>query len=128
MTSDNWAIINKIVGILEPIKSFTKKLKGRPSQEKADGVTDVYPAIAIILGKLEELKVEYAESQTNAPFWVAIEGAWSKANKYYSKLDDMPLYTAAVLLDLRLKFEYIKGQWGETAAQVQLDKVRHLWE
>jgi hypothetical protein len=68
MTSDNWAILNEIVEILEPIKSFTKKLEGRPSQDKADGVTDVYPAIAIILGKLEKLKVEYAESQAGAPF------------------------------------------------------------
>jgi hypothetical protein len=116
MISDNWAILNKIVQILEPIKSFTEKLEGRPSQDKADGVTEVYPAIAIILGKLEKLKVEYVESQAGATFWVAIEGAWSKANEYYSKLDDTSLYTAAVLLDPRLKFEYMKGQWGETAA------------
>jgi hypothetical protein len=128
MTSDNWAILNEIVEILEPIKSFTKKLEGRPSQDKADGVTDVYPAIAIILGKLEKLKVEYAESQAGAPFWVAIEGAWSKANEYYSKLDDTPLYTAAVILDPRLKFEYMKGQWDETAAEVQLSKVRRIRE
>jgi hypothetical protein len=35
----------------------------------------VYDVLSLILGQLEKLKVEYAESQKDSAFWVAIEQA-----------------------------------------------------
>jgi hypothetical protein len=45
MSSDEWAIVNEILKILEPLKAFTKRLEGRLSEETAHGIADVYPAI-----------------------------------------------------------------------------------
>jgi hypothetical protein len=75
MSSDEWAILQELLAILDPIKACTKKLEGRPSEESATGITDVYDVLFLILGQLEKLKVEYAESQKDFAFWVAIEQA-----------------------------------------------------
>jgi hypothetical protein len=75
MSSDEWAILQELLAILDPIKACTKKLEGRPSEESATGITDVYDVLSLILGQLEKLKVEYAESQKDSAFWVAIEQA-----------------------------------------------------
>lgn len=128
MSSDEWAIVNEILEILEPLKAFTKRLEGRPSEETAHGIADVYPAIILILEQLETLKVQHASSQEGAAFWVAIENAWSKANDYYAKLDDTPVYTAVMLLDPRCKYQWLEKEWTYAEAQAQLNKVRRLWE
>ena len=75
MSSDEWAIVNKILEILKPLKAFTKRLEGRLSEDTAHGIADVYPAIILILEQLETLKVQHASSQEGAAFWVAIENA-----------------------------------------------------
>jgi hypothetical protein len=128
MSSDEWAIVNEILEILEPLKAFTKRLEGRPSEDTAHGIADVYPAIILILEQLETLKVQHASSQVGAAFWVAIENAWSKANDYYAKLDDTPVYTAVMLLDPRCKYQWLEKEWTYAEAQAQLNKVRRLWE
>jgi hypothetical protein len=95
MSSDEWAILQELLAILNPIKACTKKPEGRPSEEFATGITNVYNVLPLILGHLEKLKVEYAESQKDFAFWVAIKQAWSKATEYYNILDKIPVYKAA---------------------------------
>ncbi|KAI0568903.1 HAT family dimerization domain protein, partial [Pyrenophora tritici-repentis] len=68
MSSDEWAILQELLAILDPIKACTKKLEGRPSEESATGIADVYDVLSLILGQLEKLKVEYAESQKDSAF------------------------------------------------------------
>jgi hypothetical protein len=107
MSSDEWAILQELLAILNPIKACTKKLEGHLSEESATGITDVYDVLSLILSRLEKLKVEYAESQKDSAFWVAIEQAWSKAIEYYNILDKTPVYTAALLPDPHLKYQYL---------------------
>jgi hypothetical protein len=128
MSSDEWAILQELLAILDPIKACTKKLEGRPSEESATGIADVYNVLSLILGQLEKLKVEYAESQKDSAFWVAIEQAWSKATEYYNILDETPVYTAALLLDPRLKYQYLAKEWGAQDAKRGVGAVRRLWE
>jgi hypothetical protein len=75
MSSDEWAILQELLAILNPIKACTKKLEGRPSEESATSITNVYKVLPLILGHFEKLKVEYAESQKDSAFWVAIKQA-----------------------------------------------------
>lgn len=128
MSSDEWAILQELLAILDPIKACTKKLESRPNEESATGIADVYDVLSLILSHLEKLKDEYAESQKDTAFWVAIEQAWSKATEYYNLLDATPVYTAALLLDPRLKYEYLKKEWGADHAKLGVDAVRRLWE
>jgi hypothetical protein len=126
--NDDWAIVNEVIDMLEPLKYFTKRMENRPSEHTANGIRDVYDSLQYILSQLEKLKVEYAESSTGAAFWAAIEHAWAKANEYYMKLDDSPVYTAALLFDPRGKLEYLKATWTNTEVDTQLEKVRRMWE
>jgi hypothetical protein len=84
--------------------------------------------LAVLLANFEQLKVQYAEFRKDTPFWVAIEQAWAKATEYYSLLDRTPAYTAAVLVDPRLKDEYLKQERGLEWAKVSVQNVRKLWE
>jgi hypothetical protein len=86
--------LQELLAILNPTKVCTKKLEGHLSEESATGITDMYDVLSLILSQLEKLKVEYAESQKNSAFWVAIEQAWSKATEYYNILDETLVYTA----------------------------------
>jgi hypothetical protein len=45
-------------------------------------------------------------------FQVSIEQAWQKAKEYYQALGNGPMYTAAILLDPRLKEAYLRREWG----------------
>jgi hypothetical protein len=42
--------------MLEPIKALTKRMEGHPSEHTANGIADVYDALALILEQLEILK------------------------------------------------------------------------
>lgn len=98
MGSDDWAILIEIVELLEPIRESTKRLEGRPDESSALGIAEVYPLMALILDNFEKLKIQYEKSDTpdGKALWAAIEQGWNKANEYYSKLDNSPVYTAAV--------------------------------
>jgi hypothetical protein len=39
-------------------------------------------------------------------FWVAIDFAWEKADKYYKLIDKSDVYSVSIALDLRLKYNY----------------------
>ena len=73
--ADDWAIVNEILDMLKPIKHLTKRMEGRPSEHTAYGIADVYDSLALILGQLETLKQQYAESPHGMAFWSAIESA-----------------------------------------------------
>ena len=126
--NNDWAIINEVLDMLEPLKYFTKRIENRPSEHTANGIRDVYDSLQYILSQMEKLKVEYSESSTSAIFWAAIEHAWAKANEYYTKLDNSPVYTAALLFDPRGKLGYLSANWTTTEVDTQLEKVRRMWE
>ncbi|GAB7322858.1 hypothetical protein MBLNU13_g05416t1 [Cladosporium sp. NU13] len=68
------------------------------------------------------------ESQVH--FSTNINLAWQKANQYYTKTDDSPIYRAAVVLHPRLKWRWFdrywanKPEWRENAKEA----VQELWE
>jgi hypothetical protein len=58
-----------------------------------------------------------AQSTAERHFNINIRLAWQKMNDYYTKLDNTPLYVAAVVLHPRLKWRWIEDHWIE----------RHEW-
>jgi hypothetical protein len=57
------------------------------------------------------------QSTAERHFNLNITLAWRKMNDYYTKLDNTPVYVAAVVLHPRLKWRWIEDQWVE----------RHEW-
>jgi hypothetical protein len=137
MKADNWALAVELVKVLEPIKECTKILEGRPDENSANGISQVYPLLKVILANLEKLKDFYFEHvtkegsdldvQLGALYWAAIKQGWNKASLYYNILDNSPVYTAAVFLDPRLYFAYLVKEWGQDDAAKCVRKVRDLW-
>ena len=81
-----------------------------------------------MLETFEDFKSRY-ESYPVEHFKVQINLAWQKLDEYYSRLDDAPVYVAALALHPRYKMRWIKKKWQDrpewiTAAEAS---VEELW-
>jgi hypothetical protein len=56
----------------------------------------------------KEGKQQYKDHLIMAP---CFNSAWLKLRKYYKKTSDTLIYTAALVLHLAYKWEYIKDNW-----------------
>jgi len=63
-------------------------------------------------------------------YLIAIEHAWAKANKYYEKTDESPVYVVAIVVDPRRKWQYIDHMWSHQPNWIENAKARvaQLWE
>lgn len=63
-------------------------------------------------------------------FKVGVQCAWQKANEYYCKLDNSPVYLAAIALHPGFKWQYIENRWSTRMDWVNagLKKVKDLWQ
>jgi hypothetical protein len=64
----------------------------------------VIPSIDFILRQYKKTKIIYAD---HLVFKNIINSGWQKIKKYYIKTDESPAYTAAIILNLIYKEEYI---------------------
>jgi hypothetical protein len=58
----------------------------------------------------------------------AIEMGWFIINKYYSRTDEVPAYTAAILLDPFKRAEYIKQNWPREWYDNSIAVASEIWE
>ena len=149
-----YAILNEICGILAPLKEYTKALERRPS-EKDDlpVIYEVLPTFRYILGDLERLSEVYRAAEDHSevykdhPAWAAITEAvadtpsyevhplraaiqkgWEKADEFYRKLDETPIYAAALLLDPNWKKQVlVREQYDEAWQAHTLKAVRQYY-
>lgn len=73
-------------------------------------VFDVLPAMDMVLSMLEDAKLAYQADKS--PFASCINLAWMKLDEYYDLSDKSPVYIVAVILDPRLKLQYIENRWS----------------
>ena len=78
------------------------------TQSSTATLENCLPAMDYLLGVFEEAKVKYRDD----PFMASrVNSAWSKLDKYYTKTNDSTAYIAALVLDPRMKWEYITSTW-----------------
>jgi hypothetical protein len=65
-------------------------------------------AIDYIMELFKEGKEQYKDHLIMAP---CFNSAWLKLRKYYEKTSDTLIYTAALVLHLAYKWEYIEANW-----------------
>jgi hypothetical protein len=58
----------------------------------------------------------------------AIEMGWFVLNKYYTMSDDVPVYAAALLLDLLKRIAYIHQNWSANWHDKAIKAARQIWE
>jgi hypothetical protein len=72
-------------------------------------LTDVLPLMDYLLEHLENLKKRLSKSKSL--LLPAVQYAWTKLNQYYNVTDKSSIYVTAVILDPRLKLNYLQHRW-----------------
>ena len=97
------------------------------------------PTFKKLLSHFERLRVQYPITETcrdvdgslltsQHHFTTSINLGWQKLNDYYSKLDETPVYVAAVVLHPRMKWRYLEKRWTNEGWLVRAKKAfNSLW-
>jgi hypothetical protein len=95
------------------------------TQSSTATLENCLPAMDYLLGVFEEAKVKYRDD----PFMASrVNSAWSKLDKYYTKTNDSTAYIAALVLDPRMKWEYITSTWQPEWIPDAKALVAKLWK
>ena len=117
----DWSIINEYMEILSPLKETTSLVEGRGKAGKHGAIWEVIPTFDWLLRVFKEKKDRVAEAiiedypnqeAMEDHFMINMNAAWAKLNDYYLKLDDTPVYYAAVLLHPHFK-RFCQNAWKD---------------
>lgn len=135
LTAANCAIIIEYQDCLEPLKFAAERLEGRGKAGKFGAIYEVIPVMEYVLSSLETRTRPYSLVDFNvhaeAPedhLAINLRAAWRKADEYYNKLDDSPVYYAAVCLHPYYK-HYCDNSWADKADWLNAANVgfQRLW-
>ena len=130
LTTNDWDVITRYVHILKPLKDATKDLEGHIGGQMG-AIWRVLPQYEEVLYHFEDLVNQYPIDETAEPddattaerhFNLNIKLAWKKMDEYYAKLDNSPLYVAAVVLHPHFKWKWIEKQWRERSNWIKAAK------
>jgi hypothetical protein len=135
LTATDWAVITEYMDVLKPLKTATKRLEGRGKSSSFGAIAEIIPIFEYLLTYYEQRAASYANVDYNAHpespedhLAINLRAAWTKANEYYSKLDDSPAYYAATILHPFYK-HYCDKAWAEKPSWLEASNLsfRALW-
>ena len=152
LTSDDWSVVIQYHEILQPFKHATLHLQGQIGG-CTSAIWQVLPVFEQLLTHLEEqrrmhqpsdshslLPEQSCDQEHEAPaalgylsaerhFSTNINLGWQKLDEYYTKLDQSPIFCAAVVLHPRQKWRWFEKHWA--GRQEWIDQARvsveQLW-
>ncbi|KAF5236049.1 hypothetical protein FANTH_11424 [Fusarium anthophilum] len=93
-------------------------------------IWQVAVAFEFLLSTLEKAKTEATHRAEPSYYSSCVNSAWAKLNKYYTKLDETPIYYAATVLHPGIQWSFLTKAYGEKEewlfAARQLTQM--LWE
>ncbi|WKT54006.1 HAT, C-terminal dimerization domain [Fusarium oxysporum f. sp. vasinfectum] len=93
-------------------------------------IWQVAVAFEFLLSTLEKAKTEATHRVEPSYYSSCVNSAWAKLNKYYTKLDETPIYYAATVLHPGIQWSFLTKAYGEKEewlfAARQL--IQKLWE
>ena len=140
ITDDDWAVLQSFHDVLQPFHETMMELEGDGKQRmRCDGTVKAFGlmpkvllAFEFLLKTLETAKAAAVEQeQDGSMFAININLGWSKLEEYYSRLQESPVYYAALALHPRHRFQPFEIHWGKdhpdwvTEAKAA---VRKLWK
>ena len=128
LTADDWSTIASYREILQPLKEATLLLQGNAGG-KFGAIWQVLPTFEKLLQHFEDLRTQYPVSMTEHHFSININLGWQKLNEYYDRMDDTPVYVAAIVLHPRMKWRWIERRWSYKPAWIKNAKseFHKLW-
>ena len=139
LSADDWTVITRYIEILKPLKDATMALEGHIGG-RFGAIWQVLPLYERLLLHFEDQVIRYPIAEeliaqikpsddnghltadaleaitasaitAEHHFSINIKLAWQKLESYYTRLDNTPLYVAAVVLHPRMKWKWIERAW-----------------
>ena len=120
LSDSDWDLLKEIQTFLSPLAQATMAL-----QSNSNTLDRVLPAMDFILGRFESGKNEYAAHPVMGSMF---NSGWAKMEKYYRMTDDTPVYVAALILNPRYKWAYIRKNWDPSWFPRAEQLMLSLWE
>ena len=138
LTASDWSLLGHMYNLLNKFNVVLKVLEGDGQiRERVDGSLKAYGliwnvafAFEFMLEMLEAAKTQLVDEDHAKQWRVAVNCAWDQLDKYYRRLDDSPIYYAAVALHPRYRWRYFDKKWADRPDWISSAKwkVKDLWE
>ena len=138
LTVNDWVVLEHLAKLLGFYEDAVKTLEGDGQQRKRKGgwvgsygnVWEVIQGFEFLLEVLEDYKQLASEIPDAEHFRININLGWEKLNKYYSRLDETPIYYTALALHPAFRWGYFENEWKDNTKWVMKAKqmVREVWE
>ncbi|KJZ68671.1 hypothetical protein HIM_11943 [Hirsutella minnesotensis 3608] len=138
LTVKDWEVLEHLAKLLGYYEDAVKTLEGDGQQRKRKrgwvgsygNIWEVVQGFEFVLEALEEYKLRVADIPDSEHFRININLGWEKLNKYYCRLDETPIYYAALALHPAFRWGYFENEWKGNAEWVKTAKqmVREVWE
>ncbi|KAF5705165.1 ribonuclease H [Fusarium mundagurra] len=119
LSSEDWAILEKIKSFLEKLKMTTKALESSFAT-----LDNVLLAMDFVLAQFEAGKEANVDDPVMAPMY---NSGWAKMDKYYRLTDESPAYVAAIVLHPSHKWHYIQENWKKEWVESSKELLETLW-
>ena len=156
LSANDWNILARTRDILKPFFDLTLRLQSRARHATHGSIWEALPTLDFLLNELEVKSKVYGAQLTGsssaaqpresakrsakkagqqplesdiAHISTSIDSCWAKLRKYYSLMDESPVYAAAVVLNPDHKWDYFKTSWEEHADWITKaeQNVEDLW-
>ncbi|KAF6514981.1 hypothetical protein HZS61_006155 [Fusarium oxysporum f. sp. conglutinans] len=138
LTVNDWVVLEHLAKLLGFYEDAVKTLEGDGQQRKRKGgwvgsygnVWEVIQGFEFLLEVLEDYKQLASEIPDAEHFRINVNLGWEKLNKYYSRLDETPIYYTALALHPAFRWGYFENEWKDNTEWVMKAKqmVREVWE
>jgi hypothetical protein len=133
-----WSVLQHFATIIGYYEDAVKTLEGDGLiRKRRTGYTgsygniwDVVNGFEFLLGKLEKYKEMAKDFPDPEQFRIGINLAWEKLEKYYTILDETPIYYAAVALHPAYRWGWFEQSWSRHPDWIRTAKrmVQQVWE
>ncbi|KAG6989956.1 hypothetical protein FOFC_14091 [Fusarium oxysporum] len=124
LTAADWDLLQKAYLFLQPFDGATLCAEGN----KASLSQSLF-LMDCLLSHYENEKRHYSAPETrDERILHAIDMGWFIMDKYYTMTEDVPVYSAALLLDLSKRDAYIKQNWPDAWYDNAIGGAQEIWE
>ncbi|KAF6517513.1 hypothetical protein HZS61_003074 [Fusarium oxysporum f. sp. conglutinans] len=138
LSNKDWDVLEHLATILGFYEVTVKTLEGDGIQRKRKrgwvgsygNIWDVIQGFEFLMAKLEEYKAFAADYPDPEHFRININLGWQKLNKYYTILDETPIYYVALALHPAYRWGWFEEHWGKHPDWIATAKemVQEVWE